>query len=389
MQGSRWWSVAVVGTSAALASMLALVTPGSWQLYLGLTAIAVFMAFWFGLGTRAPMGSRSATAVVVVVILFSAAVTLAFSPLAYVQAVAFPLIWTRLASTLRSIVASVVLAVLVGVAGFFGDGATLTAFLQYLVIEGLSLVFAIALGLWITGITNQSSERQHLIDELRATQHQLAVLSQDAGVTSERERLAREIHDTIAQDLTGLVLLAQRASRELSLGDTAAASEQLGMLEEGARTALAETRALVASTSSPSLDDGGIAAALERLGVRFERETSIAVTVRTDATITLDRDLEVVLLRCAQEGLANVRKHSGASRAALVLVARQDERSLQVSDNGAGFDATRTSAGYGLSGMRERLALVDGTLDLESGEDGTTLLVTLPATRPQTPGATS
>jgi signal transduction histidine kinase len=101
--------------------------------------------------------------------------------------------------------------------------------------------------------------------------------------------------------------------------------------------------------------------------------------VRTDVATTLDRDLEVVLLRCAQEGLANVRKHSGASRAALTLVATRTERSLQVSDNGAGFDATRPSAGYGLSGMRERLALVDGTLDLESGEDGTTLLVTLPA----------
>ena len=379
MQSSRWWSVAVVGTSAVLASMLALVTPGSWQLYLGLSAIGVFVAVWFGLGTRVAEGSRGALVVVVVTILFSAAVSLAFPPLAYVQAIAFPLIWTRLENLRHSIIASVVLAFAVGAAGFLGSDRSLSALLEYLIIEGLSLVFAIALGLWITRITDQSMGRQRLIDELRATQHQVAMLSQDAGVTSERERLAREIHDTIAQDLTGLVLLAQRASRELSLGDTAAASEQLVILEEGARTALAETRALVASTSPPSLDDGGIAAALERLGERFERETSIAVSVRTDVATTLDRDLEVVLLRCAQEGLANVRKHSGASRAALTLVATPTERSLQVSDNGAGFDATRPSAGYGLSGMRERLALVDGTLDLESGEDGTTLLVTLPA----------
>ena len=385
MESTRWWSVAVIGTSAALASMLALVTPGSWQLYVGLSSITVFIAFWFGIGSRAIDGSRPALVMVVVTILFSAGVTLAFPPLAYVQAIAFPLVWTRLENTRQSIVGSVVLAVAVGGAGFLGSDRTLISLVQYLIIEGLSLIFAIALGLWITSIANQSHARQKLLDELRAAQSELATLSRDAGVTSERERLAREIHDTIAQDLTGLVLLAQRASRELSLGDTAAASEQLVILEEGARTALAETRALVASTSPAALDDGGISAALERLGERFERETSIAVSVRTDVATILDRDLEVVLLRCAQEGLANVRKHSGASRAALTLVATPTERSLQVSDNGAGFDATRPSAGYGLSGMRERLALVDGTLDLESGEDGTTLLVTLPAAPPSAP----
>lgn len=87
----------------------------------------------------------------------------------------------------------------------------------------------------------------------------------------------------------------------------------------------------------------------------------------------------MVLLRCAQEGLANVRKHSGATRAAVTLVATPSRLSLQVSDNGSGFDPAARRDGYGLGGMRERLALVDGTLTIESGEDGTTLLVTLPA----------
>ena len=135
----------------------------------------------------------------------------------------------------------------------------------------------------------------------------------------------------------------------------------------------------MASTAPPSLDEGGIAGALDRLAQRYERETAIAVTVRLDVETALTRDLEVVLLRCAQEGLANVRKHSGASRAALTLVARKSELSLRVADDGSGFDPAAAHSGYGLSGMRERLALVGGTLDLESGEDGTTLLVTLPA----------
>ena len=377
MREARWWSIAVVGTAAMLATLLALISPTTWQMNVGLAAVAVFVAFWFGVGTRVADGSRGATVVVVVTILFSGAVTLAFPVAAFVQALAFPLIWTRLTSTRRAIIASFALAGAVGIAMFYSAGADLDALLSAAISEVLSIIFAIAFGLWITSIENRSTERQQLVDELRATQHQVAVLSQDAGVTSERERLAREIHDTIAQDLTGLVLLAQRATRELSTGDTAAASEQLTLLEEGARTALAETRALVASTSHTDLDTGGITAALDRLAQRYERETAIAVSVRADVATALSRDLEVVLLRCAQEGLANVRKHSGASSAALTLVANESGASLRVADNGSGFDPAEPSSGFGLSGMRERLALANGTLDVASSAEGTTLTVTL------------
>jgi len=377
MREARWWSIAVVGTAAMLATLLALISPTTWQMNVGLAAVAVFVAFWFGVGTRVADGSRGATVVVVVTILFSGAVTLAFPVAAFVQALAFPLIWTRLTSTRRAIIASFALAGAVGIAMFYSAGADLDALLSAAISEVLSIIFAIAFGLWITSIENRSTERQQLVDELRATQHQVAVLSQDAGVTSERERLAREIHDTIAQDLTGLVLLAQRATRELSTGDTAAASEQLTLLEEGARTALAETRALVASTAPTGLDTGGITAALDRLAQRYERETAIAVSVRADVATALSRDLEVVLLRCAQEGLANVRKHSGASSAALTLVANESGASLRVADNGSGFDPAEPSSGFGLSGMRERLALANGTLDVASSAEGTTLTVTL------------
>ena len=294
------------------------------------------------------------------------------------QAVIYPIMWSAIRSLRVAVVVNIVIALLIGTALFFTLGATSGSLFQAVVIESLSLSFSLALGFWMTTLGRRSEERARLIDELQATQSQLAALNMDAGITSERERLAREIHDTIAQDLTGLVLLAQGVSRKLAAGDTAAAAEQLTMLEDGARTALAETRALVASTAAPSLDGEGISAALDRLATRYERETAMIVTVRADVDTALDRDIEVVLLRCAQEGLANVRKHSGASRAAVTLVARTSELSLQVSDNGSGFTPAAFSSGYGLSGMRERLALVGGTLDIESGEDGTTLLVTLP-----------
>ena len=372
------WGVAVGGTSAVLAVMVVLLARSPWQQALGLVSIAVFVACWFTFGARMPEHSARTWPFVVVTVVFAGVVTIAHPALAVVQCIAYPLIWTRLDRVRSAVLAATGIAVFVGVAMYYSSGADSGALWETVVVQVLSLSFSLALGLWVTQIATLSHTRRETLEQLQAAQSELAALNQAAGVTSERERLAREIHDTIAQDLTGLVLLAQRAGRELSAGDTAAASEQLALLEDGARTALAETRALVASTAPPSLDEGGIAAALERLAQRYERETAIAVTVRLDVETALHRDLEVVLLRCAQEGLANVRKHSGASKAALTLVARTSELSLRVSDNGSGFDPAGQYSGYGLSGMRDRLALVGGTLDLESGEDGTTLLVTLP-----------
>lgn len=378
MTGKVGWGVAVCGTSAVLALMVVLLGRSTWQQSMGLVAIALFLTYWFTVGDRTPMHSKANLPLIIVTVLFAGVVTLAHPSLAVVQCVAFPLVWTRSDRVRTGVIAASTLAIVVGIAMFVSMGADEGALWEAAAIEAISLVFSIVFGLWITQIAHRAALHARMLEELQAAQSALASLNQAAGVTSERERLAREIHDTIAQDLTGLVLLAQRAGRELSAGDTAAAGEQLALLEEGARTALAETRALVASTAPPSLDEGGIGAALDRLAQRYERETAMAVTVRVDIETALHRDLEVVLLRGAQEGLANVRKHSGASKAALTLVARESELSLRVSDNGSGFDPAGQHSGYGLSGMRDRLALVGGTLDLESGEDGTTLLVTLP-----------
>ncbi|CAN5347097.1 sensor histidine kinase [soil metagenome] len=369
MQSKRWWHVAVLGTAIVLAAILVLSEPEPWQAAVGGVAIVAFVASWFLVGWRCGQGSPATAVFLVVVILFSGAVTLANPTLAIVQCVAFPLVWTRIQGVWAAVVANFGVAIAVG-SGMYLATASL---MQSVVIEALSLAFSIGLGLWITSIATQSDERRRLLDELRDTQAQLALVNRDAGVTSERDRLAREIHDTIAQDLTGIVLVAQRASRELAGGTSPAAS--LELLEESARAALAETRSLVAATASPGLE-GGLPAAVKRLAERFERETGVIVGVvspsSTSSADRLDRDTEVVLLRVAQEGLANVRKHSGASRVTITI----DCRSLTVSDNGRGFDTTAESTGFGIVGMRERLALVDGTVHIASGADGTTVRVT-------------
>ena len=383
MYAMRWWHVGVLATTAVLTVIVLTTHEVTAREITGILVLAAFVVAWFAYGWRFESSPRAAVFIVAVCLVLAPLATLASPTFTTMQALVFPIVWSAIRSLRTSIIVNSVLATLIGVALYVRLGANDDALLQAVVIEALSLAFSIALGLWMTSISVQSNERARLLAELQAAQSELTALSMDAGITSERERLAREIHDTIAQDLTGLVLLAQRASRELQAGDTAATGERLALLEEGARTALAETRARVASTAPPSLASGGIAASLERLGVRYERETSIAVTVLAEIDAPVDRDLEVVLLRCAQEGLANVRKHSHATAASITLTVAEDELRLLVTDNGAGFDPAAGSAGFGLSGMRERLALVGGTLDVKSGSTGTSLQVILPFGGPE------
>jgi signal transduction histidine kinase len=375
MGSSRWWHVAVIGTAIVLSALVVLEQIAIPRL-VGVFAVnAAVVAFWFSLGRRAVTDRGTAMIFIPLLIVLAGVGVGLDSSMATIQCICFPLIWITLDRTRAAVIANIALAAGVGIGMYLGLGATTESLVLAVAIESISLVFSIALGLWITSITEQSSERQQLIEQLETAQARLAVLSRDAGAFDERERLAREIHDTIAQDLTGLVLTAQRGLRDLHDGDTAAAEAQLEVLEENARNALAETRALVASGAAVGVEAGGLATALGRLGERFQRETGITVTVDADDSAPLDRDGEVVLLRCAQEALANVRKHSTATTATVVLRQREGEIELAVADDGRGFDATRRSTGFGLDGMRERLALVRGTLVVSTEPGGGTALV--------------
>ncbi|MBN9238898.1 MAG: hypothetical protein BGO97_04355 [Micrococcales bacterium 70-64] len=364
MTERRWWHVAVVGI-AALLTVLALVNGEP----VAVGAAVVILVAWFAAGQ---FPARVPRTVFLVVLIVASGVGTAFDPsFATVQCVAYPLLWTSTEGRAQGIVGSIILSASVGFGTWWSTGSVV----QALAVQGISLALSIGLGLWITSIADQSHERKRLLDELRSAQERLSALDRQTGITSERERLAREIHDTIAQDLTGIVMLSQRAQRELATGGGAA--ETLGLLEESARTALAETRALVASSAPVALESGGIADALHRLAARFERETGMTVAVRADVP-ALDRDTEVVLLRCAQEALANVRKHSGASNVELDAFAGDGSVGLRVSDDGTGFDPAAAADGFGLSGMRERLALVGGALEVTSSPAGTLLTATLP-----------
>ena len=376
----KWWDLAFGATIAVLAVLTQIAwAPSTASRALALALLGVLVLAYVLLGRRALLDGRRALPFAIILILGSGAVTACSPNLAIVQVIAIPLLWSVIPSIARAVVATIATAVGVAIGIVVSVGVSAEALTQAVTIQSLSVVGSIALGLWISRIANLSHERKRLLDELTASQNEVAALGRDAGMLGERERLAREIHDTIAQDLTGLVMLSQRAQRELATG--ASAHETLSLLEESARTALAETRALVASGTPVALSSAGIADALERLGERFSRETGVEVTVHA-ALPPLDRDTEVVLLRCAQEGLANIRKHARASSATVDAFSGDGSVAVRIADDGTGFDTSSPTDGFGLGGMRERLALVGGSLDISSSPAGTVLIATLPIGAP-------
>ena len=380
MKKLLWWHVALLVTVGVITALLFAESASITQLIGAICSEALLVVGWFALGRLADCAGGWYSVALIAVVVVACGVGTGFAPLlATLQCVAYPLVWFFSGSLRRALVSNISLVAAVGVGFLFSLGTAPAALEQTAVTCAISLGLSLGLGLWFSRVYDTIEERQRLIDQLQSAQDQLASLSRVAGAADERERLAREIHDTIAQDLTGLVLTAQRGLRELNAGNSAAAEKQLHVLEENARHALTETRALVASGAAVGVDGGGLALSLRRLGERFERETGILVTVDADEVAALDRDGEVVLLRCAQEALANVRKHTSASAAALTLTVRDGEVDLRIADDGSGFDPKSSGGGFGLTGLRERLALVRGTLAVTTtAGGGTTLIATLP-----------
>lgn len=246
----------------------------------------------------------------------------------------------------------------------------------------LSVVAPLLAGGWYLG--RESSARRRLIGELadvnaglRAAaaanarlRGQLVEQARQAGVEQERQRMAREIHDTLAQDLSAVV-----AQLEVAL--TVAGREgrwraPVAQARDVARDGLGEVRHLVQALASPLLDGAALAGALCVLARRWQRQTGIEVACHCDEDVPpLPEEARAALLRVAQAALANVAEHAGASRARLTLSWVEGMVLLDVWDNGGGFEPGQIQdrvrgRGFGLSGMRQRLVQVGGRLEIES-----------------------
>ncbi|MBD0673619.1 sensor histidine kinase [Streptomyces sp. CBMA156] len=236
---------------------------------------------------------------------------------------------------------------------------------------------SVLLGLGVVRIVEQSDERaRRLACELESAQRSLAEAHKRRGATEERERLAREIHDTLAQGFASIIVLAEAARSGLDT-DPGRSARQLLSIENTARENFAEARVLVGSApqSGPAL--GSVAGALRRTLDRFTEDTGLTVTADLP-DVECDQPTRIALLRCTQESLANVRKHAAASAVEIVLTASAYGVELEITDDGRGF-VVEDSAGFGLNGMRNRLAELGGELTVTSSPgDGTRVLAVIP-----------
>ncbi|WP_329173738.1 histidine kinase [Streptomyces decoyicus] len=273
-------------------------------------------------------------------------------------------------------------------------GATGPAVLFVLLASLLGIALSVLLGLWIKRVVRQNKEHAALIEELRQNREQVARLSHQAGISAERERLAREIHDTLAQSLTSIISLVQAVDAEVEAAP-AAARQHLALVGRVAKESLAEARAFVADRTPASLQESSLAQALRRQADGLTAQTGLLVRFAVEGDERpLPMAVNVVLLRAAQEAGTNVRKHADARAVDMVLRYGAGQVGLRVADDGKGFGKAAASAaekdegrgtagqdhdqgqdqdqdqgdggGFGLRGMAARVAEIGGVMSVVS-----------------------
>jgi signal transduction histidine kinase len=244
------------------------------------------------------------------------------------------------------------------------------------------LAFVRAAAFLVIGVSFKLLRLQ--MNDLARLQANLASAERKAGVLEERQRLAREIHDTLAQGFASIIVHLER-TEQINHLEHSPAKGHIDLARSVAREGLEESRRMMAALRPEVLEQRGLPEALGRVCQEWSRRTGIESKLSVTGTAEpLHPEIELTILRGVQEGLTNVARHSGAHTTAVTLSYMEDLVVLDVQDDGKGFvpsEAGRT--GYGLHGMRERVEGLQGSLQVESvlGE-GTTISLTLPVLRP-------
>lgn len=267
----------------------------------------------------------------------------------------------------------------------------------------IGMVVALGVARAQMALVRDGLERQRLIASLYAAQEETAALTEELarvqraeGVTSERTRLSRDIHDGIAQGFSSILLLTRAARAET---DPERLRAILGQLESSAADGLEESRRVVGALAPADLDEGSLTGAVRRVTERFAEESGVPARVAVVGELSpMPTTAEVTLLRCVQGALANVRAHADATQVVVSLDETADSVRVDVVDDGRGFDTATWWAeapdavgegGYGLRATRARLREIGGGLAVESSPgEGTAVSAWIPiSTDP--PGRTS
>jgi signal transduction histidine kinase len=279
--------------------------------------------------------------------------------------------------------------------GGYPDG-DVSQTVSYLVVAGVMMALVLNSATITTRALEQNDDRGVMIQQLAeanrrleesmaenaALHERLVAQARAAGVTEERQRLAGEIHDTLAQGLTGIV--AQLEAAEHGRHRPEVWSRHLALAKSLARSNLTEARRSVRALRPGQLEDANLPEAVGELARGWSRDTAIPAELGTTGRpLRAAPATEAALFRVAQEALANVAKHAQASTVQLTLTYLDDTLLLDVADDGIGFDPGGRTDGYGLTGMRHRLDGVGGTLTVESSAGyGTTVNAVVPLGAP-------
>jgi signal transduction histidine kinase len=290
--------------------------------------------------------------------------------------------WWFLKSPLKFVGVAATAAISVGT--YTGAPGTWTELLTAVFFTG-AITALVALFSFVGDVTNErSAERKRTVDRLEAAlaenaglHAQLLVQAREAGVMDERQRIAAEIHDTLAQSLAGIIAQLQAAPEEPEWRPRVEKALRL------ARAGLAEARRTVHAVGPAQLEAASLPEALEAVSEQWSDLHGIPVAVQVTGTFRpMDPDVEGTLLRVAQESLANAGKYSGARRVGVTLSYIDDVVALDVLDDGSGFDPDRVAdgGGFGLTGMRRRVVRLGGTFVVESAPgEGTAVSASVPA----------
>lgn len=241
---------------------------------------------------------------------------------------------------------------------------------------------ALLIGLGYQALAREARQREALMQELLATRGQLAATERESGVLAERARLAREIHDTVAQGLSSIQMLLHAAERA---DPDRAGVEHIRLARETAAANLADARRFIRELTPPDLDGRGLGGALRRLASTQWAAQGLSVNVRVSDTVELPMHVQTALLRIAQGAIANVIQHAAARSATITLAVDRNRLQFTVTDDGIGFDPeqfsenpTGRSDSFGLQATRERVNQLGGTLTVESApHEGTVLTIEL------------
>ncbi|WKS33499.1 sensor histidine kinase [Corynebacterium propinquum] len=319
--------------------------------------------------------------------------------------VLFPLVFVTLAVLPRS-------ANLLAAAVLWAAGVVVVAWLHpqhwhiaVAIGPGIGTVFAVAIYVSYRALHREALTQRRIAEELAATQQELAATEHQAGRLEERERLARDIHDTLAQGLSSIVLLARAGRASASTGKAAspesknAATDVFSTIEDTARDNLAEARRFVRDLTAPSaqadLPDAitEILQRMRRRGSGLGESTEFQANFSGDTHRRLPESVVTAVVRCVQEALNNVAKHAHAAHAVVSVAVLGDELTVDIFDDGRGFDPTQapqqeSSHGYGLGGIQQRIAALSGTVNIESTPgEGTVVAARIPLTSQHTPAS--